>query len=254
VLLRTLGLVVLGLVRTRRGDPEAWPLLDEARELADENDELQRLAIVAAARAEAAWLDGEPERVADETKAAFDVALRWASPWASGELASWRRRAGIREAVPDAAAEPYALELAGEPARAAEVWTTMGCPYEAALALADTDDDEALRRALDELQRLGARPAAAIVARRLRERGVRGVPRGPRASTEKNPAGLTVREVEVLELVAQGLRNAEIAGRLVVAEKTVDHHVSAILRKLEVPSRGHASAEALRLGLVSQNR
>jgi DNA-binding NarL/FixJ family response regulator len=97
-----------------------------------------------------------------------------------------------------------------------------------------------------ELQALGARPAAAIVARRLRERGVRGVPRGPRASTRENPAGLTARELEVVALLADGLRNAEIAKRLIVSEKTVDHHVSAILRKLGVRSRGEAVAKAAR--------
>jgi DNA-binding CsgD family transcriptional regulator len=254
VLLRTLALVVLGLVRSRRGDPEAWPLLDEALTLAGSNDELQRVAPIAAARAEAAWLDGDLERVRVETETAFDLARRWRSPWASGELASWRRRAGLLEEAPDHAAEPYALELAGEAAAAARLWSELGCPYEAALALADSDDEEAIRQGLEELQSLGARPAAAIVARRLRERGVRGLPRGPRASTEKNPAGLTAREVEVLGLVAEGLRNGEIAERLFVAEKTVDHHVSSILRKLEVPTRGRAAAEAVRLGITTQNR
>ena len=73
-------------------------------------------------------------------------------------------------------------------ARRASSGRELGCPYEAALALADADDDDALRRALDELQRLGARPAAAIVARRLRERGARGLPRGPRPATRENPA------------------------------------------------------------------
>jgi DNA-binding NarL/FixJ family response regulator len=162
--------------------------------------------------------------------------------------------AGIVEAVPEHAAEPYAAQIAGDWARAAQLWTALGCPYEAALALADADEEEPLRRALDELQHLGARPAAAIVARRLRERGATGLPRGPRPTTEVNPVGLTAREMEVLALVAQGLRNAQIAERLVLAAKTVDHHVSAILRKLDVRTRGQASAEAIRLGLIGQDR
>ena len=67
--------------------------------------------------------------------------------------------------------------------------------------------------------------------------------------TQHNPAGLTPRELEVLTLVADGMRNAQIAERLVVSEKTVGHHVSAVLRKLDVTSRGEAAAKAVRLGL-----
>jgi DNA-binding NarL/FixJ family response regulator len=107
-----------------------------------------------------------------------------------------------------------------------------------------------VREAVDQLRELGARPAAAIVARRLREQGVRGIPRGPRPSTRENPAGLTARELDVLALLADGLRNAQIADRLVVSERTVGHHVSAILRKLDVGTRGEAAAEAMRRGLV----
>ena len=109
-----------------------------------------------------------------------------------------------------------------------------------------------MRRALEGLQELGARAAAAVVARRLRERGARGLPRGPRPSTQRNPANLTSREVEVLTLVADGLRNGEIAARLHLSVKTVDHHVSAILRKLEVRSRGEAATAAVKQGFVQK--
>ncbi len=133
----------------------------------------------------------------------------------------------------------------------AQRWRRTGCRYEAALALSDSEDPRALREAFDELTQLDARPAAAIVARRLRELGERHLPRGPRQKTRANPAGLTTRELEVLPLLAAGLRNTEIAERLVVSPKTVDHHVSAILRKLGVRSRGQAGAEAGRLGLMA---
>jgi DNA-binding CsgD family transcriptional regulator/tetratricopeptide (TPR) repeat protein len=248
------ALVVLGLVRARRGDPEVWPMLDEAQALAEPTGELQRIGPTAIARAEASWLEGRDEAIATESEVALELALQLRAHWTIGELACWRWRVGIHDPVPPEAAEPYALQIAGESARAAELWSQMGCPYETAIALADADHDDALRAALNELQRLGARPAAAIVARRLRERGARGLPRGPRPTTRQNPAGLTARELEVLELVAQGLRNADIAERLFLSEKTVGHHVSAILRKLDVRTRGEASAEAARLGLAGQDR
>ncbi len=101
--------------------------------------------------------------------------------------------------------------------------------------------------ALAVLDGLGARPAAALVRRRLREAGVSAVPRGPVAATRGNPAGLTDRQVEILRLLAEGRTNAEIAARLVLSVRTVDHHVSAVLQKLGVASRRDAAATAAAL-------
>jgi DNA-binding CsgD family transcriptional regulator len=248
---RILALVVLGLVRVRRGDPDHQAVLDEAWELAEPTGELPRLGPVAAARAEAAWLAGDRDAVDQATVWPLSLALERESPWLAGELALWRRRAGLDTELHSETAEPYALQLAGDWCRAARLWHEIGCPYEAALALAEADDDRALHKAFEELQALGAKAAARVVARRLRKRGVRNIPRGPRARTRGNPGGLTARELEVLALLAAGLRNAQIAQRLVVSEKTVDHHVSAILRKLDVRTRGAAAAEAGRLGLFT---
>jgi DNA-binding CsgD family transcriptional regulator/tetratricopeptide (TPR) repeat protein len=247
---RILALTITGRIRARRGDPEVWPPLDEARSLARRGEELQAAAPVATARAEASWLEGRPGAVAAETGRALELALERGERWWSGELAVWRRRCGVADKIEAEVAEPHAAELAGQHERAAELWSGLGCPYDAAMALAGGESEDGLRRAHARLQELEAARPAAIVARRLRERGATGLPRGPRAMTKSNPGGLTTREVEVLELVAEGLRNGQIAERLFLSERTVGHHVSAILRKLGVGTRGEASAEALRLGVV----
>ena len=69
---------------------------------------------------------------------------------------------------------------------------------------------------------------------------------GPRASTRSHPAGLTRREARVLELLSEGRTNAEIARTLVRSEKTVEHHVSAILAKLGAATRTEAASIARR--------
>jgi DNA-binding CsgD family transcriptional regulator/tetratricopeptide (TPR) repeat protein len=240
------ALVALGLVRARRGDPDAWGPLDEALELAEPRHELQWIAPVAIARAEAAWLEGRTEDAIAETDVAYQEAE--GTSWSAG-LSYWRWRSGAEGPIPNVGEEQYRLEMAGDWAQASERWRAIGCPYEAALALFDGEED-ALRQALEELRLLGAGPTARMVVARLREIGARGVPRGPRPRTRESPAGLTRRELEVLALLAEGLRNAQIAERLTVSEKTVDHHVSAILRKLDVGTRGEASAEAVRLALT----
>jgi DNA-binding CsgD family transcriptional regulator/tetratricopeptide (TPR) repeat protein len=245
------SLVVLGLLRARRGDPGQWSALEEAWALAEPTGELPRLGPVAAAKAEAAWLGGDLEAVAEATEGALALAVERKARWLAGELAVWRRRAGLRDEIPLETPKPYALELAGDWRAASALWLQMGGRYEAALALSQADDEAALRGSIVELHEIGAPAAAAAVARRLRERGARGIPRGPRQATRDNPASLTSRELEVLALIAEGLRNAEVAERLFLSRKTVDHHVSAILRKLGVRTRAEASAEAGRLGILS---
>ena len=246
VVSRIMALVALGRVRARRGDPGVSTVLDEALMLAMQASTLQRLAPVRAARAEAAWLAGDNKQAIEEASAVYELALRKKHTWFVGDLANWQRQAGRIIKVPAWAAKPFALHAAGKWAEAAYEWKLRTCPYEQAMALAD-GDEAAKRTALTILEELGAEQTSAVLRRRLRDQGMRSIPRGPRPATKANPAGLTAREVEILVLLTENLQNSEIAGRLFISTKTVGHHISSILSKLNVRSRGEAAAAALRL-------
>jgi DNA-binding CsgD family transcriptional regulator len=250
---RTLALSVLALVRARRGDKEVLPLLAEARALAEPTCELARIAPVAVAGAESAWLRGDTAGAREATDDALELAVRVGSAHDIARIQAWRRRAGIEEPARAPADGPYALELAGDAAAAAARWSDLGRPYETALALADVGSEPALRESLESLTTLGARAPAAVVSRRLRALGARDIQRGPRPATRRNAAGLTARESQVLALVAEGLRNAEIARRLFLSPRTVEHHVTAIRRKLGADTRVAAAAKAAALGLLQDS-
>jgi ATP/maltotriose-dependent transcriptional regulator MalT len=153
-------------------------------------------------------------------------------------------RVGALQDQPTDIADPYAQEIAGNWRAAALAWKGLGCPYEYACLLAWHGAESEQREALEVLERLGAAPAAQALRKRMRAEGVRAVPRGLRVSTRSNRLGLTRREAEILTLVSQGMRNSAIAKRLFVLTRTVDRHVSAILSKLGVQSRGEAVALA----------
>ncbi len=158
-----------------------------------------------------------------------------------GELLVYLRRLGYPAEPFPGCPEPYASALRGDWRSAAQTWEN---PYERAIELAASGQVEPALEGLAVLEGLGAKPAVALVRSRLRGLGVTRLPRRPQPSTLTNPAGLTEREMEILRLVAAGLSNADIAHRLVVSSRTVDHHVSAILRKLGVPTRRDAAAWA----------
>jgi DNA-binding CsgD family transcriptional regulator len=238
------ALRTLGHLRIRRGDPDANSPLEEARALAGPNPELQRFGTLAAVAAEAAWLAGDWASVLREVQPAYEMVLHRRDPRMKGELATWLWRVDGLEQLPTDIPEPYALEISRDWRGAARAWEELGCPYERALVLGWYGPELEQREALAILDRMGAAPAAQALRRQMRERGVQAVPRGSRTSTRCNPRGLTRREAEILALLSEGLRNAAIARRLFVSTKTVDHHVSAILAKLGVPSRAEAVAMA----------
>jgi DNA-binding CsgD family transcriptional regulator len=250
---RVMALVALGCLRVRRGDPAADEALAQALGLALATGTLQRIGPVRAARAEAAWMRGDVAACRREAEAAFALAQARGHAWIGGELALWLHRCGALAQTPAACAEPYAHLIEGRWREAAEAWQRLGCPYERAQALAEGDAAAQLE-ALAVFDELGARPAAEALRRRLHEAGVRGVTRGARPSTRANPRGLTARELEVLRLLCDGLRNAEIAGRLHRSVRTVDHHVAAVYAKLGVESRHEALLLAQREGLLQSGQ
>jgi DNA-binding CsgD family transcriptional regulator len=236
-------LYVLGRLRARRGDPDAWSPLVEALELAAPRNELQHIGNLRAVRAEAAWLEGDRVRMVDEARAAYPLAVPVGDPWILGELALWLWRGNALDTLdPVLSNHPYGLQIEGDWAAAAASWERLGCPFEQAAALLGSNDETALRRALQIFEGLGARPAVAMTARALRTLGVRGVPRGAQRATRTNLHNLTRRQQEILALLDEGLSDAEIAGRLFLSTKTVNHHVSAVLAKLGVHSRVEAIA------------
>jgi DNA-binding CsgD family transcriptional regulator len=244
------AMALLGRILVRQGDPAAAALLDHARELAEQTGELQRIAPVALARAELCWLGSDLQACQAELTPAFALAHVQHSPWELGELSLWMWFAGALDQAPAGSPDLFERQIAGDWQVAALAWQRLGCPYEQALALA-AGDEAALRDALTILEQLGAEPALAIVQQRMRARGLGGIPRGPRQSTQSNPAHLTARQVEVLQLLAEGLQNVAIAERLHIAPKTIDHHLAAIFSKLDVHSRAQAVAVAARLGLLA---
>ena len=242
-------LSVLGGIRGRRGEPGAWELLDEALALAEGTGEPEWIVPVRAVRVELRWLAGELELAANEARADYGRALGWVNPWASGSLAIWLARLEVPADLPAELPEPFAREIAGDWPGAAAAWARLGRPYDAALACLGSCDEAGLRQALATFSELGARTAAAAARRRMKDLGISAIPRGPRPATRAAPAGLTAREQEVLALLAEGLPDREISRRLFISERTVHHHVSAVLSKIGVSSRTAAAREAARMGI-----
>ncbi len=246
---RLVPLITLGKIRARRGEPGAWECLDEAVWAADGSGEGSHIAAARVARAEAYWLQADQEAARREAELAGDIAAS-CDPWDRGEIGAWLVRTGSTSRPKGELAQPYLIQVEGDWQQAAQAWSDLGCPYHAAMALADSADDGALREALQVFDELGAGPAARITRQKMRGLGIKSVPAGPRTATRAHPLGLTRREREVLDLICAGRTNAQIAERLFISVRTVDHHVSAVLAKLEVSTRNAAASAAARLGLV----
>jgi DNA-binding CsgD family transcriptional regulator/tetratricopeptide (TPR) repeat protein len=240
----------LGRLLARRGDPAAGGMLAGAWRQARRHRLLLGLAYAGIARVEWAWLAGRPDVAAEVAEAMLPFTEHPGAAPFRGELLRYLARGGAPAEAFAGCPERYAAGLRGESHAGAAAWRAVGDPYEEALELLDSGEADATLEALRVLEGLGAAPAADVARERLRAMGER-VPRGPRAVTRSNPAGLTERQLAVLALLREGMTNAEIADRLVLSVRTVDHHVAAVLGKLGVRSRREAAAAARDLGVAT---
>jgi DNA-binding CsgD family transcriptional regulator/tetratricopeptide (TPR) repeat protein len=250
---RFLALVTSGVMLARQGQDGASAMLDEALALANESECINYLGPIHVARAEAAYLAGDSALAHAEASSVLALARERGHMAIWNELAYWIWKCGALAAGPPASASPYMLQIAGDWERAAMAWESAGLPHEAARARAESWDEPALRLALETFERLGAGPAATQVRQRLHHLGARHVPRGPRPSTRGHPAGLTRRELDVAMLLAGDLSNQQIADRLFLSPRTVEHHVASVLSKLGASTRSDVAGIARDLGLSPQS-
>ncbi|HEX9739890.1 MAG TPA: helix-turn-helix transcriptional regulator, partial [Ignavibacteriaceae bacterium] len=221
---------IIGLIRARRNDPGAFQLLNEANDLVDDTGELLKLVKVKSARAEAFWLINKlPENI-NELIACYDVVKASNNPWAIGEIAFWLWKGDSLPGIPECIAEQYLLQIKGDWLAAARLWEELKCPYEQALALSD-GNEKAMKKAVEIFDGLGAAAASQLIKQKMRQSGIKNIPKGPRQSTKENPSGLTERQMEILKLVANGLSNSEIGNKLYISTRTVENHISTIFSK-----------------------
>jgi DNA-binding CsgD family transcriptional regulator/tetratricopeptide (TPR) repeat protein len=243
--IKIVALTVMATIKIRKGDHrDGLSLLSEAKALAFETMELQRIIPAFLALMEYEWITGKSHIEIDDLSGALNNIVRVGRFSKKSRLYFWLMKTKKDYLLPDQAHQQKEKAV-----NQAELWENWGCPYEYALALFEGDETDK-RKAITIIQDLGADAVYEKLKLEMRNSGIKSIPRGIRETTRSNPANLTERELEVLPLLQDGLQNKEIADLLFISAKTVDHHISAILFKLDVNSRAKAVQEAIHLGIL----
>ena len=246
---KTVALIILATLKIRAGATEGVELVQQAKALALSAKEHQRFIPAMIACFEFEWLQGKQIVSSEELRMATDLVQSVENVSLNSEFSFWLQKSrGYDLSLPEED-EPYALLKAEKAERAALYWEVKGCPFEQALALWEGEEDDK-RKALAIIRTLRAEAVYKKMKMDLQASGIKRIPRGLRESTMNNAAQLTEREQDVLLLLQKDAQNKQIAEALFISPKTVDHHISSILSKLEVSSRTKAVAEASRLGIL----
>jgi len=243
------ALVTIATIKMRKGNPDALALLVEAKTSAFETTELQRIIPVLLASLEYEWINGMSyieEEVFDKTINMFREVRKISK---KSRLYFWLRKVRKQYLPPNELYDGYEINNETTALEGTAYWEKLGCPYERALALFE-GSEASKKEALKIIHDLGADAVYEKMKREMRIDGIKSIPRGIRKTTQSNPALLTSRELDVLHLLKEGMQNKEIAARLFISAKTVDHHISAILFKLDVTSRIKAVRESIRLRII----
>jgi ATP/maltotriose-dependent transcriptional regulator MalT len=243
------ALAVVARIKMRRGEPNVLPLLQEAKSIASETTELQRMIPALVASLEYEWITGKEFIEKSEIDHVLNLVEKIGNVYENSEFAFWLFKARKKEAPVRELFAGYKLTSRAIAIKATEIWQRLGCPYEQGLSLFEGNENDK-RAAITIMHKLGAVTIIEKMKFQMRTSGIKSIPRGIRKTTRSNPANLTERELDILQLLKEGLQNKEIASRLFISAKTVEHHISAIFYKLEVNSRIKAIQEASQLGVL----
>lgn len=228
--------LALGIARSRSGEADALTLLEDCLAAALVVGEAQLILPTCRALAEGYWLRGQADKARRIVEQGLTHSCKTDDPWLTGQLLVWGSRLGLNVQTGSRVAAPYQLELDGHLLEAASQWALLGAPFEQAVCLMRCGGVH-LQKAADLFAQIGAHLALELTRAQARAQGVRGIKRGPYAAARDNDLGLTARELQIYELLANGMNNAEISKRLSRSVRTIEHHASKVLAKLGVRSR-----------------
>lgn len=249
--IEALALQTLATIAARCGRADAHAAIERMWAAARRIDQPWMITRAASVAAEYLWLTDNRQDVWLSTlDHVLKTRVRGPTIRATDDLAFWMWKLDRLADAPPRLTAGFRWILDDDAGRATEFWAARRMPYHHVVALMHGSDRDAVR-AVHRFEDMGADGAVRRLRAALRERGIT-VARGRSQSTRDHVAGLTARQAEVLDLLADGLTNTDIADHLFISPRTVENHVAAVLRKLRAAGRDEAVAIAQTRGLLRE--